>query len=156
MGSRNIYRARNLNGVNFLNHKSYDPERHPNSICSWLSCLVRTPRVLERSDPPQNLSILSLALAWARERPKRLKGRPKGAKGSPKGPQRHPKATQGEPKEGQGHPKGSQREPKSHRRKSKTPKGSQKDQIYISNSRSTAPADVILCTSYIVTLEESS
>ncbi len=80
----------------------------------------------------------------APRRPNRLKGRPKGAKGSPKGPQRLPKGTQREPKEAQGHPKGSQREPKSHRRKSKTPKGSQKDQIYISNSRSTAPADVML------------
>ena len=86
--------------------------------------------ILERSDLPQNLSILSLALTWARERPKGLQGRPKRAKGSPK--------------EAQGHPKGSRREPKSHRRRSKTPKGSQNDQIYIANSRSTAPADVML------------
>ena len=56
------------------------------------------------------------------------KGWPKGSQGQSKGSQRDPKVT---PKEAKGTPK--------------TPKGSQRDKIYISNSRSTAPADVMLC-----------
>jgi len=51
---------------------------------------------------------------------------PRTAKGSPRAPQREPKGPQSHTKGSQAHPKGSQR-----------------DKIYISNSRSTAPADVI-------------
>ena len=82
--------------------------------------------MIERSDPPQNLSFLSLALAWARERPKRLKGRPKGAKGSQRDPkdtqkpsegsQRKAKGTRKGARRSQSHTEGNQRRPREVRR----------------------------------------
>ena len=59
-----------------------------------------------------------------------------------------PKDSQREPKGAQGHPKGSQSgpkvTPKAAKSTPKTSKGSQRDKIYISNSRSTAQAAVML------------
>ena len=82
---------------------------------------------------------------WPKGSPTGAKESQREPKGRPKGPKEHPKGAQGLPKEPKGThswPKGSQRRSKDTQRK---PKG--KDvyiYIYIKNSRSTAPADVML------------
>ena len=80
--------------------------------------------------------------------PRCPQGGPKGAKESPRAPKREPRGAQSQPKGAQGHPKGSQREPKVAQRKPKAPqrhpreaKGSRN---IFTDSRSTAPADVML------------
>ena len=79
------------------------------------------------------------------------KGSPMAPQKEPRPPQREPKGAQGRPKEAKGRPraaKRSQRAPKATPKEAKgtpkTPKANQKAEIYISNSRSTAPADVML------------
>ena len=92
--------------------------------------------------------------------PKGPHGRPKTHQRGPKGPQRtakwgqrvpkrEPKGAKGHPKGAKGHPQGAKRSARAPKREPEgaqsQPQGSQRDKIYISNSRSTAPADVMLC-----------
>ncbi len=80
---------------------------------------------------------------------KGAKTTPEGAKGSPRAPQREPKGAQEHAKEAKGPAKGPKATPKEAKGTPKTPKANQQDKIYISNSRSTAQADVMFTVSTV-------
>ena len=148
--------------------------RHPGLRRAWevgsepqfLTPLPRFPRLRRLPRRVPEGLILSTGIANGEHRgAKGSQGHPKGAKGTqrePRAPQSEPngtpkgaKATPEEPKGAQGHPKAGQRAPKRIQRKPKGHKATPKEAKtkdtqgkpkgeYISNSRSTAPADVML------------
>ena len=77
------------------------------------------------------------AQGWPKGNQREPEGDPKGTKGSPRVTQREPKGAPGSSKGAKGKPRTPQRQQMGDKVRHRTPK-------YITNSRSTAPADVML------------